>query len=367
MRTPGAPRVAKTLVGLAVGALLLWLVSKRVDLGALSAQLARVPAWALAAALSFLALNLVLYAARWRVLLRAAGSDVPARRLLSAIVVANGANTVLPARGGDLVRVEAVRERFGVRPAHAIGTLFLERLLDGIVLATFLAAAVLALPLHAALLVASLLLLGAVALGVVLTLAAALRPTWATATLSRATARLPERSRGAVDRSAEAFLYGLSAFGELSAFARALSISFLMWLPQVGMYFVVGHGFGLDLPLAAYFAIVSLANLALSLPLAPAGIGSYEAAAALTAVSLGGEGAAGLVGAYVVVMRGVSFLLPLVGAALLLPTTVPRLFGRANGATGRPSGEPAPGAMRSASALTRRERAVVSAGRRTHG
>lgn len=316
------------VLGAAAAALGLWFVSRRLDLAAAPGQLARAPVWALASALGLLALNLALYAIRWRVLLGAAGSAVPARRLLPAILLANGANTVLPARGGDLLRVESVRERFGVRPAHAVGTLFLERLLDGVVLATFLAAAVLSLGLPGAAVAASLVLLGAVALGVVVTLAAALRPARAALLLGLATARLPSWVRTPAERSLSGFLAGLSAFARPSALARAVALSFAMWLPQVAIYLLIGRGFGLDLSPAGYLLIASLANVALALPLAPAGLGSYEAAVLFGATGFAAGAGSGAVAAYLVAMRGILFLPVLAGGAAALPRSLPSVFGR---------------------------------------
>lgn len=314
-----------------MAALGLWLASTQVDVASLPGHLARTPVWALAGATSLLAVNLVLYAVRWRVLLRAAGSDVPARALLPAILLASGANAVLPGRAGDLLRVESARERFGVRPAHALGTLFLERLLDGVALSVLLVVAALALHLPPAALAGAFVLLVLVALGVVLTLLAARRPARAARLLTRATGRLPARVRPAVERSVTGFLAGLGAFADRRALARAVLLSFLMWPPEIAMFAVMGHGLGLELPLASYVAIGALANIALSLPLTPAGLGTYDAAVVLGAAGMGGPAGAGAVGAYVVAMRGVCFVPVMAAAAAMLPKSLPGLFGRRSG------------------------------------
>jgi hypothetical protein len=48
---------------------------------------------------------------RWKYLLSGAGYRVDKRRLFSTIAVGRGANNLLPARGGDLLRIESLRER----------------------------------------------------------------------------------------------------------------------------------------------------------------------------------------------------------------------------------------------------------------
>ena len=77
-------------------------------------------------------------ALRWRILLDGAGYRVSLRSLFSSVCVGRGANNILPARGGDLIRIESMRELAHIPAFVTAGTLFAERLLDGVVLAAWI-------------------------------------------------------------------------------------------------------------------------------------------------------------------------------------------------------------------------------------
>lgn len=110
---------------------------RQVDAGAAVRELARLPLWAVLAAFAALAANLGFVCLRWHLLLRAAGFDVRRGRLGVALAAGTAANNVLPARAGDLLRLEAVRME-GLPAFVVAGTLFAERLLDGVVLSAWL-------------------------------------------------------------------------------------------------------------------------------------------------------------------------------------------------------------------------------------
>ena len=97
-------------------------VALRVDLGEVEGAIARVSPLAVAAACAITAVNLVLGAARWRVLLAAYGAPRPPRlaRLVHAYFVGFFYNTYLPGGvGGDVVRGVVTRAAFAVEGATA--------------------------------------------------------------------------------------------------------------------------------------------------------------------------------------------------------------------------------------------------------
>lgn len=97
-------------------------VALRVDLGEVEGAIARVSPLAVAAACAITAVNLVLGAVRWRVLLAAYGAPRPPRlaRLVHAYFVGFFYNTYLPGGvGGDVVRGVVTRAAFAVEGATA--------------------------------------------------------------------------------------------------------------------------------------------------------------------------------------------------------------------------------------------------------
>ena len=224
-----------------------------------------------------------------------------------------GVNNLLPARAGDLVRIESVRAGEGAPAFVLAGTLFAERLLDGLILAAWLLAGALVLGVGGPLLLTGIALSGGSALGVVLATVAAARP----APLERLAGRLPPRAAAA----ATDFLAGLGSFRNRRAVAAALSISICVWLANLVLYVAVGGGLGLEVGLGGYLALEGVGNLALAVPGTAAGIGSFDYLTLMTARSLGvaDEAAA----SYVLAVHALTVVPVTVLGLLLLGRAVP--------------------------------------------
>ena len=196
------------------------------------------------------------------------------RKLFSTVSVGRAANNVIPARGGDLLRIESMREVARVPAFVSAGTLFAERLLDGVVFdldpprrGDDRAGGI---PLLTGIALSS-----GTRLGVALVIVAAspaMEPSDSSGALpaaslragtpaSRGRPRTSSRGSG-LPRPAEAlFIFGTSG---------------IMWLADVAMFAIVGHAFDLDLELGAYFVLEGIRNLALAVPATAAGIGSFD-------------------------------------------------------------------------------------------
>ena len=128
--------------GIVVSVAFLGLTLARVDLGGVGDALARTePGWLLLA-LAVVAVDLWLRAVRWRVLLGAvAAGRAPAFvRVAAYLTVGYLANSILPARLGDVARAYLAGAAFGVPRMATFGTIVIERIADG---ATMLILAVL--------------------------------------------------------------------------------------------------------------------------------------------------------------------------------------------------------------------------------
>jgi hypothetical protein len=285
----------------------LWLFQHQADFRTVLPALAELPAWSLFASLSALLANLGFVALRWRVLLAAAGVRVGGGRLFVTVSAGAGVNNVLPARAGDLVRIESIRAGEGVPVFLLAGTLFAERLLDGLVLAVWLLAGALVLGIGGPLLLAGIALSGGSALGVLLAALAAVRP----AALERLVGHLPDR----IAAAAADFAAGLASFRNRRATAVALCTSACIWLANLVLYAAVGGGLGLDAGLGGYLALEGVGNLALAVPGTAAGIGSFDYVTLIAAKSLAIPGDAAA--AYVLAVHALT-VVPVTALGLLL-------------------------------------------------
>jgi uncharacterized protein (TIRG00374 family) len=309
----GRRRFLRVALLAAITAGFLWLFQRQADLRSVLPVLAELPAWSLFASFGALLTNLAFVALRWRVLLAAAGVRIGLGKLFVTVSAGAGVNNVLPARAGDLVRIESLRA--GERaPAFVLaGTLFAERLLDGLVLAAFLVAGALFLGISGPLLLTGIALSGGSALGVVLAALAATRP----AQVERLARRLPAR----VGAAASDFLAGLAAFRNHRALAVALGASACVWLGNLVLYAAIGGGLGLGIGLGGYLALEGVGNLALAVPGTAAGIGSFDYVTLTAARSLAVPEAAAA--AYVLAVHALTVIPVTVLGLVLLGRAVP--------------------------------------------
>jgi uncharacterized membrane protein YbhN (UPF0104 family) len=241
----------------------------------LASGLTLLPLQSILVAVAATTAGVALGAWRWQALLAAGGTDAPLSRLFAALTFGAAVNNLVPARGGDAVRIETARRSTGATRLAIAGTMVSERLLDGLVLAL-------------------LMVVGALASG------AGGRFVWigggiagAIAVAGVVAARLGRRV-------------------PLLAVVATLGI----WLGDIVMYGALAKGFHLAPSLPALLLLVGAGNLALAVPGTAAGLGSFEL---LTLASAHGIGLGG--------PELAAFVLA-VHAVIVLPTT---LVGLASG------------------------------------
>ena len=313
-------------VGTAATVAFLVLFLREVDLREAWREITALPGWTMVAALALVIANVVIMAVRWRYLLGGAGYRVGLWKLFSTVAVGRAANNILPARGGDLLRIEAMRER-QVPVFVTAGTLFAERLLDGVILSVWILFGALAIGQGGPMLLTGVALSSGAALGVVLVAFAARDPDRAERFAWRATRRLPPRWHTRFTRAAAHFVDGLGAFRGRSRLVAIFGTSAAMWLADVAMYYIVGeHAFGLDLPVGAYFLLEGIGNLALAVPATAAGIGTFDYLTLLAAqgINIPADKAT----AYVLTMHALAVLPVTIMGAVLVRPAFPRLRGR---------------------------------------
>jgi uncharacterized protein (TIRG00374 family) len=319
----------QTLLRLAIGSaatgLFFWLFLRIADVGEAWRDIRRLPGWSVAAALGFVLLNSAFIALRWRYLFAAARYQTSTRRLFKIFCVGAGANNILPARGGDLLRIESVREHYRIPPFITAGTLFAERLLDGVVLSVWILMGALMIGETGTLLLSGIGLSAGTALGVVLVAFAARRPERAEEVVWKVTRRLPQRWASRVGRWTANFVEGLGAFRARKPLVRVLWTSAAIWLANFGLYVVIGKGYGVDLGVGGYFLLEGVGNLALGVPATAAGLGSFDYLTLVSAQELGVE--PGVAVPYVLTVHAMVVIPVTILGVIFLRSAFPRVFG----------------------------------------
>jgi uncharacterized protein (TIRG00374 family) len=323
----------RVLLGTAATVAFLVLFVREVDLGQAWREIRSLPGWTMLGALGLVLVNVVTMAVRWRYLLEGAGYRVSLRSVFPTVCVGRAANNVVPARGGDLLRIESMREVAHVPAFVSAGTLFAERLLDGVVLSAWILIGALLIGEGGIPLLTGIALSSGAVLGVFLVALAAKRPDAAERVAWRISRRLPPRWHTRVTRAAAHFVEGLGAFRGRRRLVFIFGTSSLMWVADVAMFALVGRAFGLDLALGAYFLLEGIGNLALAVPTTAAGLGSFDYLTYLAARDLDVD--AHNATAYVLTMHALIVLPVTILGALLVRPALPRLF---RGETARETG-----------------------------
>ena len=214
-------------------------------------------------------------AMRWRRLLEPV-ANVPTSRLNAVELMGFGVNNVMPVRAGELVRAWLLMRSHGVRPAATIGSIVVERILDGLFLCLILVFGLLSLPLEewmrqgvrlaAAIFGVGTLgvLIAAVAPGVVLRLVGLV--------LKPAGDRLKDLLLG----HAAAFLNGFAALRYGPTLVVVLFLTVAGWMAEASVYWFLLKGFSLPVGFAGAALGMSAANLATILPSSPGYVGTFH-------------------------------------------------------------------------------------------
>jgi glycosyltransferase 2 family protein len=247
-------------------------------------QLSRVKVWAVPAYLGSLLLVHYFRASRWRFLI-APVQHVPMRDVILLNWIGFFAIFALPLRLGELARPALTKLRHGISISVGLGTIAVERVIDGLITSLCVAVALLVLPrVHtddpvAAHLptygYAALLLFATafVALGMFLwQRALAMRLT--RGTLGLVAPALAEKLSVKVGKVAD----GLRSIGQVRLFAGFLLESLLYWACNAVGVYLLARGCGLPADLGHAAAIMGVLAIGILLPTGPGLFGNFQLA-----------------------------------------------------------------------------------------
>ena len=273
----------KLALTLAFMALCLWLAfPRREDYAKLAQGLATIDWTYVWLFVPTAAVMHVFRAWRWEYLLRPLGAHVPFWRLFNVSSVGFMAILALPVRLGEFVRPYLVAEKGKLSMSAALGSVAVERTVDGLLVSLYLFVSFLFLqgP-HAA--EARAVAWAALGLFAAATAYLVIGVLWPEGTV-RWTVRLtllPRLAPRFADRVAavcRGVILGFRSLRHLRHFLVFLAMSVVYWGANgLGMW-VLARGFALDLSLDGAFAVMSVVAAAITLPNTPGLVGQFHAA-----------------------------------------------------------------------------------------
>lgn len=310
-------RWARVLLGLAVTVLFIWLFLRHAQFEHVVAALARITVLSLGIALAFLAADYALRIVRWWLMLRALGSPAKLTACVWPFLVSIAVNNVLPLRAGDALRVVGFRKELRAPAMQLLGVLFIERILDLLVLLGFfflgLAGVTSGLVPRGVVQLSGIIAAGAV-VGVLLLF-------WFSRDIDGAVrwiATLPIiRTRGwanRLERHVRNLLGSARLFREAALFLQLVALSVAIWALEGAVFAAVAVGIdAAGVGLGPWFAMAT-GTLSTLLPSSPGYVGTFDY---FTTLGLGAYGAASAeAGAFAVTVHVVLWL-PLTLAGLI--------------------------------------------------
>ena len=298
------PRIVLVVVGFGATLFFAYLAVRNVDLAVAWRSFRTSRHDWLFPALALLALAVFIRCVRWRYLFPRA-TRPPLGTIVSAYLVAQFFNSILPLRAGEAARVVELKRRSGTSRAETTSTVVLERVFDVLGLLVLLFVLLPWLPhvkwIHAALIVAIIagagFLITAAALGIygdtpIRLLVLPLR-------LMRFTSERRAMLAGNLARG----LAGARGFGVIVLTSVLTQLS---WIVMGFSFWVLSLAFDLPrTPLLGMLVVIST-NLAQVLPSAPAALGVFEAAVLVATTAYGAPRSVGL--SYAVLLHAMNFL-----------------------------------------------------------
>jgi hypothetical protein len=263
--------IALLLAGVAA-----WLSVRQIQWEALGDMLRGADLLLLALALSTVLATTVAKAVRWHILLRQTNTRAGGARIFRVLCIGQMGNSLLPARLGDMARAVLIGPRADGGVPAVLGTIVVEKALDGVMGLVILVGLALWTPLPSwlrgpfvALALLTVVLLAPLLLAVT-------KKRWATDFYRWLTGWLPETIRSQMDRLLERFGVGLALFKEPHNALLALACSAVIWGLAALTNTLTLAAVGVSVPGWTIWLVLITGYVSNFLPTVPAQIGVFE-------------------------------------------------------------------------------------------
>jgi uncharacterized protein (TIRG00374 family) len=240
----------------------------------------------IAAAIWYFA-SVIVIALRWQYLLRAT-KRVSLGTLFRLVCISYMGNNVYPLRGGEMLRIVLLQRSDRVPIATSSVVVIVERVFDGLVMLTFVIVSLLLLDVNSPeLRTIAVVTTPIFVVALLVFFALALKPNLLRRLVEFFSRFLPGRLRDLVLRLAEEVIVGLEGLRTPADLIGTVISSYISWMLEATVYWIVADAFGLHTPFAAMLLVIGVINLAGLIPASPGGFGIFEYMTVLALSALG--------------------------------------------------------------------------------
>jgi len=265
----------RTLLGLAISLLFLYLAIRNVEWGIVVSGLKEIDLIFLALTIACLFGSIFCRALLWKNLLKFE-KRVSWVHAFEAIIIGYMGNNVLPFRMGELIRAYAMSKKEGLAKTFILASIVLERLLDVFSLLIFFLALFFSVQLTHWLVLSGVIVFVFLTLMIVLVYFAA-ADTWKFSSLLTKFLRyFPAAISHQAEKITGSFIQGLGLIKNGSQVIQVILLSLIVWSVWTGCVYFGLKAFHLELPLTAPLLLVVVINMGVMIPSSPGFVGVFQ-------------------------------------------------------------------------------------------
>lgn len=304
-------------LGIALAAIFLWLMLRHIDVNEIGHAFAKADLGALSLAVAAFSVGLGCKIERWRRMLLQTNGELTWADCYGPMVASVATNNVLPFRAGDIMRGFGFNGRLGINASVSLTTIVVERLLDLLIVISFLGLALITFGTDASRVIGvggGVLLGSAVAILSVLLFPRMLRPLlfWGAGLI----ARLSPGLGSGIERELGKIFAALEYTAKSRTMCVLIAWSLLAWTAEgCAFWFTAMALQAIEAPTVAWLALPA-ATLSTMIPSTPGYVGTFDYFTA-QAMTVGGNTLANSV-AYAFLVHLVLWLPPTLAGGLYL-------------------------------------------------
>ena len=304
-------------LGFGLAALFAWMLVRQISIDGLRQAFSGVAQhWIIAALLSFM-VGYACRVQRWRLMLQVVRPKLRWRHCVGPFLASFAVNNVLPFRAGDVMRAFAFNRRLGVTSGSVLATLFVERLLDLLMVLLLFGSALAVFGLQASQLAGigggALILAGGMVM-LVLLFPGLLAPMLLA--FGRLTARMVPALGLRLQEEIGRMLSTLVGMAREGNMVRLIAWSAVAWLAEGGVFGFAALGLqAISVPSASWLAL-PIGTLATLIPSTPGYVGTFDYFTVHAMTALGNDRTAAI--AYALLVHALLWLPPTVCGGLYL-------------------------------------------------
>lgn len=275
-------------LGVGIAVVFLWFLIKNINYQELKSEFQNLNFSLILLALFVFFIGYALRIERWRVMLIKENPDLRWRHCAGPVIASIAANNVLPFRAGDLLRAFGFNKRIGITASTSLASMYVERLLDLLMVISFMAGGLEYFGLNASAFVGY----GAGALACVSALIVVLllypslfRPLagWFEKYLMKINVSLAE----SISKQLAKIFSALDHMSGRHIVTKLIFLSFLAWVSEALVFFLVAMSVPTLTNISASLLAFSVGTLATVIPSTPGYVGTFDYFVAETMLKLG--------------------------------------------------------------------------------